>query len=408
MSHQLRVKLLVVLMLFLAATVTTAGGWATAGLIGFGLFNTLVSPPGTFIVRQVSVATALGSLLGPDWLRVFTTIVIWLIWPPAFAVAWSLGSESHAAVGEPADDDAAGRRARLALAAVIAAVAIASIAFRLIVANRLQQTAALFIGIPAILAIVVVLLASPRSAIGVACKAVTVGLLVSLVFLGEGILCVVMSAPLFYLVAIAVASVVQRMRDPNGKPMTTFFSCTLLLALAPMSLEGVTELTTLGRAESVSVTRMVRAASADVERALFEPPRFDRGLPPFLRAGFPSPLSTRIDRTDGSARWVIELRGGEMRLNGMEPRTGDLVLELVESGPGRVRWRAVSDTSHMTHFLTWREVIVEWTPAAEETTAVTWTLRYDRGLDPAWYFGPWQRYAVRLAAGYLIDSVATP
>ena len=92
----------------------------------------------------------------------------------------------------------------------------------------------------------------------------------------------------------------------------------------------------------------------------------------------------------------------------MEPRTGDLVLELAESTPGRVRWRAVSDTSHMTHFLTWREVVVEWKTVDRARTEVTWTLRYDRGLDPAWYFGPWERYAVRLAAGYLIDSVATP
>ena len=41
-------------------------------------------------------------------------------------------------------------------------------------------------------------------------------------------------------------------------------------------------------------------------------------------------------------------------------------------------------------------------------TKVTWTLHYRRSLDPAWYFGPWERYAARLAAGYLIDSVATP
>jgi hypothetical protein len=152
----------------------------------------------------------------------------------------------------------------------------------------------------------------------------------------------------------------------------------------------------------------VAAAPEDIERALLEPPRFDRRLPPYLRAGFPTPLSTRIERTGPSARWVIELRGGEMRLNGMEPRTGDLVLELQESRPGRIHWRAVSDTSHMTHFLTWREVVVEWTAVDERRTQVTWTLRYERGLDPAWYFGPWERYAVRLAAGYLIDAVATP
>jgi hypothetical protein len=97
-----------------------------------------------------------------------------------------------------------------------------------------------------------------------------------------------------------------------------------------------------------------------------------------------------------------------MRLNGMEARTGDLILELEEARAGLVRWRAVSDSSHVTHFLAWREVIVQWEPVDASTTKVTWTLRYRRGLDPSWYFGPMERYAARLAAGYLIDAVATP
>lgn len=97
-----------------------------------------------------------------------------------------------------------------------------------------------------------------------------------------------------------------------------------------------------------------------------------------------------------------------MYLNGMEPRTGDLVMTLEEKRPGFVRWRAVSDSSHMTHFLSWREVSVQYEPVAERTTRMTWTVRYDRGLDPAWYFGPWERYAMHLAANYLIDAVATP
>jgi hypothetical protein len=51
---------------------------------------------------------------------------------------------------------------------------------------------------------------------------------------------------------------------------------------------------------------------------------------------------------------------------------------------------------------------VTWEPIGRDATRVTWTLRYRRDLDPAWYFGPWERYATRLAAGYLIDAVATP
>ena len=102
------------------------------------------------------------------------------------------------------------------------------------------------------------------------------------------------------------------------------------------------------------------------------------------------------------------MRGGELKLNGMEPRTGTLVLEREETRPGFVRWRATSDDSHMRHFLTWRSSDVDWQAIDGDTTRVTWSIRYRRDLDPAWYFGPMERAAVRLAAGYLIESVATP
>lgn len=298
--------------------------------------------------------------------------------------------------------------ARVALASIIAAVAVAVVAYRVVVAHNLQQTAALFIGIPALLAIVVTFGVSPRSATGVACKAVTIGLLVSMLFLWEGMICVLMSAPLFFAVAIGITHVVQFIRGTGDNGTITLRSCAILLALVPMSLEGVTKLTTINRDESVSATRIVDASADAVARAMLDPPRFDRARPLLLRGGFPSPVATRVERTFGETRWIITMRGGEMLLSGMEARTGDLTLTLEESQPGLVRWRAVSDTSHMTHFLAWRHIVVRWEPVDAGRTRVTWTLRYERALDPAWYFGPIERYAARLAADYLIDSVATP
>jgi hypothetical protein len=233
-------------------------------------------------------------------------------------------------------------------------------------------------------------------------------LLVSLLFLGEGMLCVAMSAPLFYAIAIIIATVMDQANRRRDKTETTLFSCCLILAMVPMSLEGVTDFTTLNREESVAESRIVHASSQAVERALLDTPRFDRVRPLYLRAGFPRPASTRIERRGDGSQWVIRFLGGEMRLDGMEPRAGDLVLHLVETRPGLMRWRAVSDSSHMTHFLMWREAVVEWERVDARTTRVTWTLRYRRTLDPAWYFGPMERYAARLAAGYLIESVATP
>ncbi len=148
-------------------------------------------------------------------------------------------------------------------------------------------------------------------------------------------------------------------------------SCVALLALVPMSLEGVTAGTSFAREASASQTRIVHASADAVERALFEVPRFDRALPAFLGAGFPRPNWVRIDGNT----WVIRMRGGEMRLDGMEPREGDLVLDVDARRPGMVQWNARSDDSHMTHFLSWQSARVEWEAIDAGTTRVTWTLR---------------------------------
>jgi hypothetical protein len=377
------------------------------GLLAFGIFNLLVSVPGTTWVRRTAVAASLVGLLLPGDAKSVVVVLAWLVWPPAFLVTWAVAGQRNVT----SDVDlgfAAGSNARVTMAATIVAVAMGSIFYRLVVAHNLQQTAALFIGVPALLAIVVVFFVSPRSAVGVACKAVTIGLLVSMLFLWEGVLCVVMSAPIFYGIAVGIGTVVSKARRASGKPTDTAFFCLALLALIPMSLEGVTAATSFDRNESVEETRIVRASPDAVQRALFQPPRFHRTLPLYLRAGFPVPISTRIEGNSVGAQWVIRFLGGEMRLDGIEPQAGNLVLKIEEMRPGFIRWRAISDDSHMPHFLGWQEASVRWEERDEQTTAVTWTLRYRRNLDPAWYFAPWEHYAVRLAAGYLIDSVATP
>ena len=394
--------------MFLAAVIIghAAFEWTTIALVLFGAFNLIVPAPGTGWVRGTTVACVVAALVWKDVLLVPVALLAWLVWPPAYMVAWATGRQALA-FDEPRGPRAVVTGPRVTLAATIAAVAIASILYRQVAHWALEQTAALFVGVPALLAIVVVFAVSPRSAVGVACKAVTIGLLTSLVFLWEGVLCVLMSAPLFYAVAVYVTGFIAHTRTDYDNPQS-WVSCIALLAVVPMSLEGVSDRTSLNRHEEVTVTRTVTAGAQEVERALFEPPRFDRAMPLYLRAGFPRPVSTRVERSNGPSRWVVRLRGGEMKLNGMEPRAGDLVLELVESRPGFLRWRAVSDDSHMTHFLSWEESTVEWQPAGDGNTQVTWTLRYRRGLDPAWYFGPWQRYAAGLAARYRVDAVATP
>jgi hypothetical protein len=409
MLNRMPLKLAAAAILVAAATISGLGtrDELAVGLLAFGLFNAVVSPAGTIWVRAVAVLATLAALVFPGS-RVLVTLVAWLVWPPAIMVAWAIARERHDRQdAEPVEQTLNALPAKIAVTAIIVAVALAAVWYRVVVAGGLQQTAALFVGIPALLAVVVVFGVTPRTSVGVACKAVTIGLLVSLLFLGEGILCIAMSAPLFYGVAVGIAGLLGRMRSSPRRPQRIYY-CMAVLAVLPLSFEGVTEYTSIERQEQVSETRVLDVPSHAVARAVLEPPRFDRALPLYLRLGFPRPEATRIEQGPGKPRWVIRFRGGEMRLDGIEPRAGDLIVELDELRPGFARWRAVSDDSHMTHFLEWRGVDVAWEAVGEGKTKVTWTVRYRRGLDPAWYFGPWERYAARLAAGYLIDAVATP
>src|SRR5690349_23642979 len=82
------------------------------------------------------------------------------------------------------------------LAAVILALAVAGVLYRVLVLHKLEQTAALFIGLPAVLAIILALTPQAKSATGMIMKVMTIALLMSGPILGEGFICIIMAAPL--------------------------------------------------------------------------------------------------------------------------------------------------------------------------------------------------------------------
>jgi uncharacterized membrane protein len=278
----------------------------------------------------------------------------------------------------------------------IAGAVVASVWYRVTVFERLEQTSGLFIGIPALIAAICVLTPKPASATGTAVKAVTLFIGISGVFLGEGLICILMASPLFYLVAILIGVA----RDRANK-QSTIVSCVLILTMIPISSEGTRPGLSFSREETVTAERVLSATPDQINTALAAPPRTNGTLPLYLRMGFPRPVSADVQGTGVGARETIHFAGGE-------GKPGDLVLEVVEHQEGRLRWRSISDTSHVAHWLKWEESNVEWTAVDNSHIRVRWTLRYRRLLDPAWYFRPWERYAVRLTAEQLIQDAATP
>lgn len=291
------------------------------------------------------------------------------------------------------DSDRAERTARASVMAIVATLVVVSIAYRVLVVKHLEHTSLVFIGLPA-LAAITLLHTRPRTAIGTVNKVIAILLCMSGILFGEGLICILMAAPIFFLVGTVIGLIINRLTGGNWRGVVS-------LVVVPLSLEGIVPSLAFDRDERVTVTRTVEATPDQVRLALASTPRFDRALPPFFRLGFPTPMHTSGDGLGiGDERRVMFAHGRH--------HTGALVLRVTAADSASVAFTVASDSSYITHWLSWDGADVRWAPVGAGRTRLTWTLRYRRRLDPAWYFAPLERYGAGLAAGYLIETLATP
>jgi hypothetical protein len=288
-------------------------------------------------------------------------------------------------------------RGRWTIIAMVVAFTGGALLYRILLHVHMGQSAAMFLGIPAVLAIVLAMTPKAETVTGGILKGITLALLIIAPLLGEGYLCILIAAPLFYVVGILVGLVVDWRRAHRNGTLT----CVAVLLL-PMCLEGVVPELTLPREQTVEVTRVVDASVDHVERALASSPRVDTALPMYLRIGFPRPLEAHGEGLAAGSTRTIHFAGAE----GDPP--GDLVMRVTENRPGFFRFETVSDDSKLTQWLQWKSSEVEWKRIDDAHTQVTWRIGFARQLDPAWYFVPWERAAVHEAARFLIAANATP
>lgn len=287
--------------------------------------------------------------------------------------------------------------AQWAVVTLVVACAAGALLYRLLLHKHLGQSAAMFLGIPAVLAILLALTPKAQTVTGGILKGITLALLIIAPLLGEGYLCILVASPLFYCVGLVIGQLVDWQRERRKITL----SC-VALVLLPMCLEGVVPELTMNRAQTVEVTRIVDASTGEVENTLALSPRINTTLPQYLRIGFPRPLEAHGEGLLAGATRTIHFAGAE----GDPP--GDLVMRVAESRPGYIRFETVSDGSKLTQWVRWDSSEVEWKESDTAHTAVTWRIHFERQLAPAWYFVPWERAAVHEAAKYLIEANATP
>ena len=282
-------------------------------------------------------------------------------------------------------------RVQIILAEIVISLTVGVFLYRWLVENNLEQTSALFIGLPALLALFFSLIPMPKSIIGMTVQGTAVFLSISGIFLGEGFICILMAAPLFFGAAIIVGWLAQKDEKSYKNRLSALF------IFLPFALEGVHPLFTFPRHEKVIVKKSAFISSSDIEQNLAHRLEFKHKLPLFLQMGFPLPSRARGEGLAIGSQRCVHFSGGE-------GQPGDLCFRIKERDTNKIVFERIKDDSPIVHWLTWKKSVVQWKKSNNNKMEITWTITYDRELDPAWYFAPFERYAVRLAGEYLIKS----
>jgi hypothetical protein len=287
---------------------------------------------------------------------------------------------------------------------VVLVLGLAGMTYTILRKHNLYDSAALYIGLPLILALGLSLTPRTKSAMGATMKGMTIALLLSAVIFQEGYICILFASPIFYAVGAIVAYPIDRARKRKGKN-TTLQTAAIATIVGLLSLEGTTELTTIPRNNEIVTSKVINASIYDVRNQIAKTPDLGDNKPIFLKI-FPYPAEMSGGGLNvGDERKAKFIAYKHIWWSKVE---GDLILKISESTPTKIKFDVAKDDSYLSHYLKWQSSEVLLEPLDENHTKVTWKLSYQRILDPAWYFSPMQRYAVSLAAEELIDHIATP
>ena len=271
-------------------------------------------------------------------------------------------------------------------------------------ARRFDHTAALYVGLPILIALGISLLPRSGSVTSGSLKWLTILLVLAVPVFREGYICVIFAAPILYIVTAIVGGLVDWVI--RRRPFLARFEASVVLAIPVlMALEGIHPTMTFDRRADVTRERIVAASVDDIRAQLARPFAIEQPMPWFIRI-FPQPAEiagSGLAAGDSRAfrliyhKWVY-----------WNPREGIAKFRIERPGNNHVRYLPVSDDSFIGDYVRWQFADLKLEAIDERHTRVTLHIAYHRMLDPAWYFGPLERLSVRQAADVFLDNGATP
>lgn len=291
-------------------------------------------------------------------------------------------------------------RQRLILVAILLS-AFTGIVISTLRDKGLDGSALLYIGIPTFIALAFANTPASKSVMGSTLKAITFVILISGPLLQEGYICMIMAAPILYIIGALAAWPFDhyRKKKNNASKLNTFVLPALLVL---MSMEGVINETSFNRINTIKHTQTIEGSISEIKSRLASS-RPLKKADSFFANIFPQPHKINANGLAvGDNHWVDI---SYLKWIYWNEKRGKVRFEVAEHTNNSLRFSPVSDDSYLSTYLTWKDTLVTLEAVSETQTRITWNISYQRDIDPAWYAQPLQQYAMGIVAQQMVASL---
>lgn len=295
--------------------------------------------------------------------------------------------------------------------AILLLIGLTSVLIRALNAYHFERSALLYVGIPFLVAIALLYIVEKPAKASLARYygyLVVWSLIVMLgtsIILFEGFVCVLMFMPIYFGILLLMYLFHELVHYLDGKNKDTHYVQVLPVMIFLSAFEGVVPNLAFEREYSVTKDLVIAASVSDIQKQLIQPMELDVERN-WLLSLFPMP--TNIQAETLSAGDVHEIDFVYHRWFVTNTHKGQMKLELTDVESDYIRTTFLDDSSYIGNYLNLKGTEIHFQPTEQGHTKVSLTIHYHRFLDPAWYFGPIQEYAIGQTATLLLNELFVP
>jgi len=279
------------------------------------------------------------------------------------------------------------------------------LAFRLLFFSNSFHSSLLYIAIPFILSLVLYYMtphtdgASWKSRFWNNLRHTMIIWLASAIIMMEGYVCIIMAMPLFIFITFC-SFLGQYIWEKSKDNYFKAYFIPVIIILS--SIEGVTDETTFNRYNEVTYSKIINADIKTLSKRLHKQTNLinDRH---WLISIFPMPVNN-VEQTEINKGGIRKYDFIYNRWFVTNTHKGSIEVKFDEVSDSSIR-TSIEDTSYISNYMKLHGSELKFKKIDNQNTKITLTVKFDRLLDPIWYFEPLERFAVKRSAEYFVNEV---